>query len=186
MPEERTKLSRLDRYFLSNQLRILEALYPEEADGIAVRREALEQGYEMLYTWNMDYIYDGDDLMTAEESSEVWDTLDMFDAISRSVERIGKAEIQEKPFAKFQGYDGNNESKFMAFAAFTVERLKRFEYVPMQREGHWNSHAPVREIYKRMMAEWQKVPRLRQFELTEDELTEILGAAIHPEHRDGG
>ena len=54
MSKEGTKLSRLDRLFLSNQLRILEALYPEEANDLARRREALECGYEMLYDWDMD------------------------------------------------------------------------------------------------------------------------------------
>ena len=183
MPEEKTKLSRLDRYFLSNQLRILEALYPDEADDIAVRREAVERGYEMLYHWDMDFIYGGDDVMTVEESSEVWDTLDMFCAIDMSAKRIGKAELQGSAFAKFRGYDGNNETKFMAFAAFTVERLNRFEYVPMPKKGYWNSHMPTRHAYNRMLAEWRKVPRERRLELTEDELAAILNAAIHVEKR---
>lgn len=183
MPDNGTKLSRLERLFLSNQMRILEALYPDEANSIAVRREALERGYEMLYEWDMDYIYVGDDVMTVEESKEVWDTLDMFDAINRSIEQIGSVELQENASAKFRGYDGNNESKFMAFTAFTVERLKRFEFVPTPKKGYWNSHMPVRDMYNRMLAEWRKVPRERRHELTEAELTEILGAAIHPENR---
>lgn len=181
MAGEETKLSRLERYFLSNQLRILEALYPEEAADLAVRREAIERGYEMLYGWDMEHIYSGDDVMTAAESSEVWDTLDMFDSINRSVEKIGKDDLRKHIFYKFAGYDGNNETKFMSFAAFTVERLKRFEYVQLNRPGYWNSHLPVRDIYKRMLSEWRKIPQERRFDLTETEVRAVLGAATHPE-----
>jgi uncharacterized protein YfbU (UPF0304 family) len=183
MSDEKPKLSRLDRLFLSNQMRILEALYPNDADDIAVQREAIERGYEMLYGWDMDHIYDGDDVMTAAESSEVWDTLDMFDAINRFVSRTDDEEIKNSPFTKFMGYDGNNEGKFMAFTAYTIERLKRFEFVPTPKKNYWNSHMPVREIYQRMLEEWRKTPRERRFDLTVAEAKAILAAAVHPSNR---
>ncbi len=177
------KLSRLDRLFLSNQMRILEALYPDEAVDIATHREAIERGYEMLYQWDMDHIYDGDDVMSAEESAEVWDTLDMFDAINRFVENSDDEELKRAPFTKFLGYDGNNETKFMAFTAYTIERLHRFEYVPTPSKGYWNSHMPVRDNYNRMLEEWRKVPRMRRLELTREEVDAILAAAVRPENR---
>lgn len=178
-------LTRLERYNMSNQLRILEALYPDEAKDIAVKREALERGYEMLYGWDMDFIYDGEDVMTVEESKEVWDTMDMFDAIDRSIQKldISKEELNGMPCVRFVGYDGNNESKFMGFAAFTVERLKRFEYLPMAKSGYWNSHMPARPIYQRMLEVWRKIPRQQSFDMTRDELFSVLSAAIHPENR---
>ena len=180
---ETPKFSRLERLFLSNQMRILEALYPEEAESIATRREAIERGYEMLYGWDMDHIYDGTDVMTSEESSEVWDTLDMFDAINRFVSTTNDEEIKQSPFTKFSGYDGNNEAKFMSFTAYTIERLKRFEYVPTPKKNYWNSHMPVRESYRRMLEEWRKIPRERQFDLSSEEVKEILAAAVHPDNR---
>jgi uncharacterized protein YfbU (UPF0304 family) len=175
------KLTKLDRVFMVNQLRILEALYPDEATQLGVQREALERGYEMLYAWDTQNIYDGDEVMTVEESREVFDTMDMFDAIARSMP--ADADMSKYPFKKFVGYDGNNESKFMGFAQFTVERLGRFEYLPMERPGYWNSHAPVREIYQRMLDEWKTVPQEQRFELTKEQLESVLGAAIHPENR---
>ncbi|KAB0459776.1 YfbU family protein [Agrobacterium radiobacter] len=175
------KLSKLDRIFLVNQLRVLEALYPDEASSLSVQREALERGYEMLYAWDTEFIYDGDDVMSAEESREVWDTMDMFDAINRSLP--DGFDISRYPVLKFAGYDGNNESKFLAFAQFTVERLQRFEYLPMQKPGYWNSHMPIRPVYGRMLDEWRKVDQTRRFELNSGELERILGAAIHPERR---
>jgi uncharacterized protein YfbU (UPF0304 family) len=174
------KFSRLDRLFLSNQMRILEALYPDEAEGIAVQREAIERGYEMLFGWDMDHIYTGDEMMSVEESHEVWTTLEMFDAINRFMKKTDDLEIKKSPYAKFAGYDGNNESKFMSFTAYTVERLKRFEHVPLQKAKYWNSHMPVRGIYCRMVSEWHNIPQKRRFELSIDDVKSILGAAEHP------
>ena len=54
-------LSKLERYFLSNQLRIMETLFPNEADDFAVQREAIEQGYSFVYGMGMDHILDGSD-----------------------------------------------------------------------------------------------------------------------------
>lgn len=180
MPDE-LNLTKLDRIFLVNQLRILEVLCPDEASQLSVQREALERGYEMLYAWDFEYIYDGDSKMTAEESREVWDTMDMFDAIERSMPK--GMDVSSFPMTKFAGYDGNNESKFISFARFTVERLKRFEYVPMQRPGYWNSHAPVRDTYRRMLEEWKKSPGSERFSMSPEQLTLVLTAAIHPETR---
>jgi uncharacterized protein YfbU (UPF0304 family) len=183
MADEKPRLSRIDRLFLSNQMRILEALYPDEAQGIATQREAIERGYEMLYGWNMDHIYDGDDVMTVEDSGEVWDTLDMFDAINQFVSKTNDEEIKNNPLTKFMGYDGNNEGKFMAFTAYTIERLKRFEYVPTPKKNYWNSHMPVRETYQRMLEEWSKIPRERRYNLEAAEVKAILAAAVHPDNR---
>lgn len=178
---EELKLGKLDRIFLINQLRILEALYPEEASDLSVQREALERGYEMVYPWDYQFIYDGDDTMSVEESQEVWDTMDMFDGIQRSM-----SDGEEAPahaMTKFAGYDGNTETKFMSFARFTVERLERFEYVPMEKPGYWNSHRPVREIYQRMLEVWRELPHDQRFSMNSEQLTNVLNAAIHPENR---
>ena len=178
------KFTKFERILLVNQLKILEALYPDEAEQLGIQREALEQGYEMFYAWHTEHIYDGDDIMTIEESHEVWDTMEMFDAIDRSLRQF-----PEKPFddlsysSKFMGYDGNNEGKFMSFSQFTVERMKRFEYLPMKKPGYFNSNAPVRDVYKRMVAEWKTVPSESRFTLDENVLRKIFCAASQPEHQ---
>lgn len=182
---EDMKLTKLERIFLVNQLKILETLYPDEAEQLSVQREALEQGYEMLYAWHTEHIYEGDDVMTTEESREVWDTMEMFDAIDRSLSKLPQNQIDEKRYwTKFMGYDGNHEGKFKSFAQFTVERMKRFDYLPMAKPGYFNSHMPVRDIYRRMLAEWQKVPSQSRFDLNEGDLIKILSAAVHPESRE--
>ncbi|WP_019677381.1 YfbU family protein [Arsukibacterium perlucidum] len=52
-------MDKLKRYELINQLLILEKLYPEEADYYAKNRKALENGYELHYSWLTENISDG-------------------------------------------------------------------------------------------------------------------------------
>lgn len=175
------ELSKLERYFLSNQLRILEALYPKEADEFAVQREAVERGYSFIYDMGMDHIFDGNDAMTPEESKEVWEVMEMFLSIDRTIEEMGLQELHEDHFTRFRGYDGNNETKFMGFAAFTVERLGRFTHLPLEEELYFNSHMPTRQVYERMLSEWRNIPHERRFPMSKDDLIGVLKAAVHPD-----
>src|SRR3546814_8285721 len=69
MADDAPKLSRKERLFLSNQMRILEALYPEEAQYISTQRVAVERGYEFLYDFElMSHIYEGDDTLSFDEA----------------------------------------------------------------------------------------------------------------------
>jgi uncharacterized protein YfbU (UPF0304 family) len=69
------KLSRVERWMLVNQMRMLEALYPDEARSIAEHREALEQGYELHYGEFAQHIYDDKDTLTVEGCKEVLNVL---------------------------------------------------------------------------------------------------------------
>jgi len=42
-------LTKLQRYQISNQLKILEVLYPDESASYSLQREIFERGYELLY-----------------------------------------------------------------------------------------------------------------------------------------
>lgn len=177
---DKVTLTQIERYFLSNQLRILEALYPEEAASLSIKREAIENGYELLYGWDMDHIYSGASVMTTAECDEVLETLAMFDAIDRAVRDAG--DFENKVFAKFCGYDGNNESKFKAFAEFNMKKLERFSYLPLQKDNYWNSHMPMRHVYQRMLAEWHKVGEASRYALSRENIAAILSAAKFPEN----
>src|SRR3546814_16599785 len=92
MADDAPKLSRKERLFLSNQMRILEALYPEEAQYISTQRVAVERGYEFLYDFElMSHIYEGDDTLSSDEAKEVWDTLEMFGALGDADEKAAPA-----------------------------------------------------------------------------------------------
>lgn len=175
------KLSKVEKYLLTNQLRILEALYPNERNHLAGQREALERGYEFIYSMDIDQSFDVDDEMTVEESKEVWNTMDMFLSIDRSIQKVGPEEFEGNYHKRFSGYDGNNETKFMAFASYTVERLKRFTHLPLEEPNYFNSHSPRREIYLRMLNEWEKIPAPNKYEMSRAQLEEVLGAAVYTE-----
>ena len=146
------KLSPSERWILSNQLRILEALYPEDADSFAVQREAIEQGYEFVYDINSPINLD---TMCIDDSQEVWDTLDMFLAIDSSIRMLETDAFKDHRQRKFRGYDGNEETKFMAFTHYTVERLERWAHLPLKEPGHFNSHRRMRDTYAKMIKTWK-------------------------------
>ena len=176
MPENRFELTLQERLFLSNQYRILEALYPDQADAYAVRREALEQGYELLYDWEVTNISDGEDILTREEALEVWETFDMFGALKRSADQLGKSEwLSEHHNSSFRGYDGNNETKFMEFCSYTIERLNRFQYIDLPEGNSFNSHSPMRHVYKAMLERWKECTGEDRFNLTEAQIRRVLG-----------
>ena len=174
------KLTKLERIFLINQLRILEALYPREAEKLSIQREAFECGYELLYGLWSEYIADGDDKMAAEECQEVFNTMDMFDAIGRS--KPDDLDVSEFPMTKFSGYDGNNETKFMAFAQFVVERWGRFQYLQMREPRGWNAHQRVRNTYRQMLAIWTELPHDERFSMSPEQLKSVLSAAYYSEN----
>lgn len=176
MPDEKTVFSRKERLFLSNQMRILEGLYPDEADYISTQRVAVERGYEFLYDLElMNHIAGDEDAMTADEAKEVWDTLEMFGALGDADAANPAAEGEPAPLL-FRGYDGNNEGKFMGFAAYTVQKLHRFEYVKLARENYWNSHMPMRPVYQRMLAVWRALPDGSRLNLDKEQAARVRAA----------
>ena len=167
------ELSLLERWMVSNQLRILEALYPEDAEDLAIQREAIECGYEFAYGINLPV---DPDTMTDADGREVWDTLDMFRAIENSIRELGTDDLETHPDRKFCGYDGNNETKFMAFTSYTVERLERWT----EQSGDFNSHAPMRPKYKHMLKVWKGFLVKERFNMNQGQVQAVLDAARQP------
>lgn len=176
------ELTKKDRLFLSNQLRILEALYPDEENYFAIRREAIENGYALCFDIDYDYIYEGEDMMTEEECLEVWDTMEMYASIARARER-NPEDTRGLGDAKFSGYDGNNETKFMSFAEYTVQRLGRFRYLELEQNNYFNSHMPMRDKYQRMLDVFKNFELGRRMQLSVDDALTITKAALHPDAR---
>lgn len=172
------KLSRVERLILANQYRILEALYPDEAESYANRREAIENGYEMHYRWQAEHIYDGDDVMTEEESREVLDILDMFAALKRSQSLVADDASVESWHLTFSGFDGNNETKQMAYARYFCG-LNGGRYTELDRGDNFNSHMPSLERYRRQLREWRK--SADPHSLTKEDVIRIAAAAPYPQ-----
>lgn len=144
------------------------------------------------HLWALEWEYPGvfpqrpDDQATV---TEVVDILDMWDFIESAYEALGtKEKVQlakdADPYGKhpqFPGFDGNNESEHISVARFMTRRMDRFS---RYKKHELNSHFPVIESYRRMLAVWASTrPKLVGRNLTVDELTELLNARTHPERR---
>lgn len=179
------KLDRKDRFIIANQLKILEALYPEEAGSYAIQRTAFEDGYESHYSWAMEHI--SENTLSEEETKEVVDTLDMFRAIRRCYAELPDKTGIDEYSVKFRGYDGNDrvESKLLGYARYFVVELNRFQEVLEEQGDHFdfNSHGEMRGVYQRMLDVWKRLPPEQRHRLTKDQIVSITQAQVHPENR---
>ena len=167
------KLSRVERWILSNQYRILEALHPDDADYYANAREAIENGYELHYRSISQYIYD--DVMTDEECEEVIDILSMFRALRRTYEALpDKSGIAEQRVT-FVGFDGNDkvEGRYLSYARYFCNQ-EGGRFTEIGRGDDFNSHWPALETYRRMLQAWNVSPD--KYNLSQEDIIRITSA----------
>ncbi len=113
-------LTKKERLSFIYQLRILEALYPDDANYYARNRTALEEGYTLHYEWMVEHLYDE---LSEDECREVLDILDMYSEIAWGVEKLEEGdELKEHHLARFPGFDGNNETNLMSYVRYFVGR----------------------------------------------------------------
>lgn len=162
-------MDKLKRYELINQLLILEKLYPEEANYYSRNRKALENGYELHYSWLTENISDG---LSEEQCKEVLDILDMYRSITFSWQRIhDNEEIPDE--LKFQGFDGNNEGELMRYVQYFIIELGRYDELAYGKEHpYFNSHSRMLQNYREKLEVWDKY----DFDLTEDQIASIMEA----------
>lgn len=166
------ELTKKERLAFIYQLRILEALYPDEATDFAHKRTALEDGYALHYEWLTETLNDD---MSAEECREVLDILDMYRAITFGLEKLVEGDVlREHRLTKFLGFDGNNEGQHMAYVRYLIMDLDRFEELKHGKLPSFNSHMPMLGTYRAMLARWE--PIANKFELSRDQLAAVLGA----------
>ncbi|HEY4658198.1 MAG TPA: YfbU family protein [Gemmatimonadaceae bacterium] len=163
-------LSMTERWILSNQYRILAALYPDEAEALAERREAIESGYEAHY--EPDYIYR--ETMSVGACDEVVSILNMFRALKRSYEALtDKSEI-EPDLITFRGFDGNNETMCMAYARYFCKHDGgRFRELNIK---DFDSHMPTLARYRQMLSRWQGIGS--SHEMTKEHILHVLGGRV--------
>jgi uncharacterized protein YfbU (UPF0304 family) len=172
-------LTRTERWMLANQYRILEALDPDSANYYEKVREALEEGLAAPIDWYAEHIYAEPHTMSRADCSFVSDVMAMHDALQSSFKHLGGVEGLEPESLRFSGFDGNNETKFMGYARFIIEREERFTY--LDRNPDLNSHMPTLEVYERMLAAWGRHEKKHQ--LTAQQINDILSSRIHPSRR---
>ena len=147
-----TTLSKIERYMIANQLRILEKLDSQNAEEYKKDRDIIVHGYTIQYEDVFTEIYDE---MSVEECRYVYDVLDLYRVLIRSYDELKDKEGLTPHDVKFRGFDGNNESKRWAF----TEHLKK--------EGRWmetltgiplNSHSmSTMSLYPKMLERFEPI-----------------------------
>lgn len=167
------ELSKQERLILINQYSILEKLDPECAEDYANKRTALEAGYSLHYSWLFERVSDD---MSIEECKEVLSVLEMYRAIikwyqdAKQLNAVGAAKY------RFLGFDGNNESKQLAYCSYLIKREHRFrELLDGNDDGELNSHCPMLGKYRAMLAIWESYGDAR-FDLSGEQVEELLSA----------
>jgi uncharacterized protein YfbU (UPF0304 family) len=146
------QLSLKERLMLANQFKILEALYPNEAETYATYRTAVEDGYEAEYGRIEERF---ESRLSKEACKEVWDILDMYRALQSAYQQLDdKGDISPQDVV-FDGFDGNDkvENSLMGYARYIVDDLGRYD--SLQRSASMNSHILRLNHYRAMFKEWE-------------------------------
>lgn len=167
------RLSRTERWILSNQYRILELLDKKNAEDHRHARDALEAGYELFYSWICEHVLDDRHVLSEAECRYVLDVMTMFDAMQVAYDRLEDRSGIDAHRVLFYGFDGNDESSHMRFARFYCEREQAFQHLRTGAD-RFNSHMPTVELYRPMVAAWKQSDEKTQ--LTKDDLIRITEA----------
>jgi uncharacterized protein len=165
-----TQLSRIERKILSNQYKMLERLDPDNADDYSYLRNIVDHGFEGDYEDVLRGTYEEPDTMSAVDCSYVGDVLQMYDMMQTAFKN-GQQEGVELERLKFPGFDGNNETKFVAYAQHLRSHGK-WTFIDLRSED-FNSHSPTEGRYRRMLAAWKESKDEHQ--LSAADILRILG-----------
>lgn len=166
------KLTRQERWILSNQYKTLQAI--SETNDYDQAIEALESGFEFEYDSLCAQIVE--DTLTEDECVEVIHIMSMYSAIKDSYNALTDNSGIEKWAVKFHGFDGNNEGAQLGYALYL---LKDGKFTNLDRGDNFNSHAPMLSSYRRMLAVWKRMDD-RKPNLTKAEIIQLLAAFPNP------
>jgi uncharacterized protein YfbU (UPF0304 family) len=165
------ELSKTERLMLYNQYEILKALYPEQKEDYEEAQEVLAHGYEHHYD-NLAQFID-DKTMNDEDGRETIDILQMFESIQVAYDALDdKAGVNEYR-ATFRGFDGNHETKQMAYARFFCESDGE-RFVHLRKPEGFGGGVHQLPVYRGMLSEFNA--SAKKYKLTKDDLIRITNA----------
>jgi uncharacterized protein YfbU (UPF0304 family) len=166
------KLSLVERGILANQLRILELLDKGEAKYYAHVRDAITSGYELDYAELTTTFSDPG--LTEAECNEVYEILEMHRALFYSHEDLKDKAGIDADDLRFGGFDGNEESKQLAYYRFIKEEDKYGELTPPDKG---NSHYPTLGRYRRMLRAFKEIQGSQGYRaLSAEEIKKVIAA----------
>jgi uncharacterized protein YfbU (UPF0304 family) len=164
------RLSQFERLSLINQLEIRKAVGAGDIEQLDEKIEILRGGFEVLYAENGLC-----PTQPREEGEFVFRVLCLYRIIeAHKTEHRCAPLLAAIPSARFSGFDGETEPGCVAFTRFLIKRQKKF--AEQRRYEHetdaFDSHAPMRPTYARMLARWHALGLSTRFE--HEEVIQIL------------
>jgi uncharacterized protein len=161
-------LTLFERSVLAAQHRMMAATQDvddyESEDHLKVA-EILENGFSGEYDTAFLNL---DSELSRAECRLLWDILDMFRVLESSITRIDaaqRAEVGEQAehALSFRGFDFNDalEAKLARYTKFLIRQDQWAEQVGVLEHDGGNSHSPMLETYKRMLAAFSSIWSLR-------------------------
>lgn len=179
------KLTNAEKLILILLSEIHESLGIEGGVDTKLITESIYSGNTWALSWELSGVIDGE-LDNANETpmhvNEVVDILDMYSFIetaynSLSDEDKNNIETTVDPlayYAKFRGFDGNNESAHYNAANFLIKQMGRFEIF---KDRSLNSHSAILPRYRNMLKLFNPIrAKIVDRSLSCEELITILKA----------
>ena len=167
------EISKKDRVILINQYRILSALNKDAEDHYNELIGILENGYEIFYSMIDEWILDD---MPIDNGKFVLNILDLYRAIEDLKRSSKNQDLHKHHHSYFAGFDGNNETQYMGFARFLIEKQGKFseQRQYLRKNDNLNSHVPMRGKYKRMLEKANSIENI--WKMSVEDALKILDA----------
>lgn len=168
-------LQKKDRLLLINQYKILAALDKSEESHYLELIEILERGYSIFYSMIDEWISED---MPEEEGRFVLDILDLYRAIEDVKRSTKDGRLLAHAYGVFPGFDGNNESEYLGFCRFLIEKQGKFQEQEQyfSKNDGMNSHMPMVNKYRRMLDEKRAMAKGDSWKLTVEQALKVLDA----------
>ena len=170
-----TSLTPFERLSLMNQLTILKKLDTDNAEDYANHIEILHSGYSVLYGEVFQAVFEE---MPLDECKYVFDVLDMFRNLINSFNGLKDKQGLTAEDVRFQGFDGNNETKRWAFAEY-LKKTGRWQETLV---GGLNSHSMMTmRRYPQMLERYEPIKQrildshTGNWQLTAEQIKVVIG-----------
>ncbi len=167
------RLDRIQRLMLYNQYKIMEKLYPEEANYYKRAAQAVGDGYEHEYSYLAQNIYERG--LSEDQCKFVYNVMGMHMRLKWAYDDLSNADKAEIPAhqIEFHGFDGNNETNYLGYARWIVGDGHSFQNIRDGGDG-LNSHMPTLSRYQNMLNEWQARGLEQKQEITKEDILAVV------------
>jgi uncharacterized protein YfbU (UPF0304 family) len=166
-------LSKTERVMLINQYEILKRLDEKNAVHYEQLIEILTNGFEIFYSDIDQWVADD---IPESEGKLVLDILTIYGLIGvYKAKHPEDVEVANHHWSDFRGFDGNNESDYLAFTGFLINKQGKFaEQLENRRlSSEFNSHYQVLDKYRQMVATWKEMGK--KIPESHEDILKILG-----------